>query len=70
MPAPGRALCRQGEDDLPPPLAAAGPEDLVRLTMPEPPTCQPDLPVELWIDDAGVIYPVNLADFWPGQAGG
>jgi hypothetical protein len=61
VPATGRALCVEGTDDLPPYLAAQASEDLIRLTKPEPPTCQQDLPVELWIDDDGVIYAVNLA---------
>ena len=32
----------------------------MRLTVPEPRTCDQDLPVELWIDEAGAIYAVNL----------
>lgn len=61
VPARGRALCVEGVDDLPPYLAARAAEDLIRLTKPEPPTCQQDLPVELWIDEDGVIYGVNQA---------
>jgi hypothetical protein len=64
VPARGRALCVEGTADLPPYLADRATEDLVRLTKPEPPTCEQDLPVELWIDDDGLIYAVNLAAFW------
>jgi hypothetical protein len=61
VPARGRALCVERTADLPPYLADRATEDLVRLTKPEPPTCEQDLPVELWIDDDGLIYAINLA---------
>lgn len=58
--ARGRAYCRQGTRDLPPALAETVPTDLVRLTVPEPRSCDQDLPVEIWVDDEGAIYAVNL----------
>lgn len=61
VPAQGRARCVRGTADLPPYLADRAAADLVRLTVPEPRTCEEDLPVELWIGDEGLIYAVNLA---------
>ncbi len=64
--ARGRTYCRQGTGDLPSDLADAVPADLIRLTVPEPRTCGQDLPVEIWVNDEGAIYAVNLT-FAPSE---
>lgn len=51
----------EGGADLPPALEAAVAEDMVEVGPAEPEDCGDAYRVELWIDDEGAIYAVNLA---------
>lgn len=59
VPTAGRSTCADG-GEVPARFAAAA-DDVVRLEEPEPASCREAWAVELWIDEEGVIYAVNLA---------